>query len=152
MAKVFKNEKELEKFLLEKSRLALMKAQDKVYAIIKKFLDQFYNEYDPSKSKYGYERTYQFLNSLVKSQIVRDGKGYKAEVYFDLNYIYETGANPSGEDVMKAAEWGRHGAMGLMVADFKGTAIWHESLGELNAKAIDILVNMLKAEGIPIKK
>lgn len=151
MAKIFKNEAELKKFLMKQSQSALLKAQDKVYVIIKKFLDRFYNEYDPSKSEYGYERTYQFLNSLVKSQIIPDGKGYKVEVYFDLNYIYETGANPSGEDVMKAAEWGRHGAMGLMVADFKGTAVWHESLVELNAKAIDILVDMLKAEGIPIK-
>ena len=53
---------------------------------------------------------------------------------------------------MQAAEWGRHGAMGLMVADFKGTSVWHESLGKLDAEAIDILVNMLKAEGIPVKK
>lgn len=148
MAQVFKNEKELERFLMRKSRQALLKAQDKVYGIIKQFLYQFYTEYDPEK----YKRTRQFLESLVKSQIVSDGKGYKVEIYFDLNYIYETGSNPSGEQVMQAAEWGRHGAMGLAVADFKGTSVWHESLGILDAKAINILVDMLRAEGIPIKK
>ena len=149
---VFKNEKELEKFLLKQSQQALLKAQDKVYVIIKKFLDQFYSEYDPHENgKFGYDRTYQFLNSLVKSQIIPNGKGYKVEVYFNLNYIYETGAKPSGEQVMQAAEWGRHGAMGLAVADFKGTSVWHESLAKLDAKAIGILVDMLRAEGIPIK-
>ena len=149
---VFKNEKQLEDFLMKKCQSALLKAQEKVYAIIKKFLDQFYSEYDPHESgKYGYDRTYQFLNSLVKSQIVPSGKGYKAEVYFNLNYIYESGSNPSGEQVMQAADWGRHGAMGLAVADFKGTSVWHESLAELDAKAINILVDMLRAEGIPIK-
>ena len=145
---VFKDEKQLEKFLLKKSRLALLKAQDKVYTIIKRFVYQFYNEYDPIV----YERTYQLLQSLVQSRIVSDGKGYKVEIYFDLDSLnYTTGSNPSGEQVMKAAEWGRHGAMGLAVADFKGTSIWHEPLEVLDAKAIKILVDMLKAEGIPIK-
>lgn len=148
---VFKNEKELEKFLLAKCQDALLKAQGEVYVIIKRFLDKFYEEYDPSKSEYGYQRTNQFLNSLVRSRIVPDGKGYKAEVYFDLDYIYYTGSNPTGEQVMQAAEYGRHGAMGLAVADFKGTSVWHEPLEILDAKAIKILVDMLKAEGIPIK-
>lgn len=143
----FKNEKELEKFLLAKCRDAVFKAQGEVYNIIKKFLDQFYSEYDPIV----YQRTNQFLNSLVRSRVIPDGKGYKAEVYFDLDYIYYTGSNPTGEQVMQAADYGRHGAMGLAVADFKGASVWHESLAELDAKAIDILVDMLKAEGIPIK-
>lgn len=145
---VFKNQKELERFIMKQSRQALMKAQDKVYGIIKKFLYQFYTEYDPEV----YDRTYQFLKSLVQSKIVSDGKGYKAEVYFDLNYIYDTGANPTGEQVMQAADYGRHGAMGLAVADFKGESVWYGSLAELDAKAINILVDMLRAEGIPVKK
>ena len=145
---VFKNQKELERFVMKQSRQALIKAQDKVYGIIKQFLYRFYNEFTPDE----YKRTRQFLESLVKSQIVSDGKGYKAEVYFDLNYIYETGSNPSGEQVMQAADWGRHGAMGLAVADFKGESVWHGSLAELDARAIDILADMLRAEGIPIKK
>ena len=74
---VFKNEKELERFILNKCRLALLKSQEKVYQIIKQFLYKFYNEYDPVV----YERTYKFLQSLVQSRIVSDGKGYKAEIY-----------------------------------------------------------------------
>ena len=145
---IFKNEKELEKFLMKKCRQALLKAQDKVYGIIKQFVYKFYAEYDPVV----YERTYQLLKSLVQSRIVSDGKGYKVEVYFNLDSLnYTTGAKPSGEQVMQAAEWGRHGAMGLAVADFKGTSIWHEPLAKLDAEAISILVDMLRAEGIPIK-
>ncbi len=145
---VFKNQKELERFIMKQSRQALMKAQDEVYGIIKKFLYQFYTEYDPEV----YERTYQFLKSLVKSQIVSDGKGYKVEIYFDLNYIYDSGSNPSGEQVMQVADWGRHGAMDLAVADFKGESVWYGALAELDAKAINILVDMLKVEGIPVKR
>ena len=145
---VFKNVKQLEVFLLQKCKNALMKSQEQVYQIIDRFVKEFYAEYSPDV----YERTYQFYRSLVKGDIVRTAHGYEAQVYFDLSSIdYVTGNKPSGEQVMQAAEWGRHGAMGLAVADFKGTSVWHEPLAELDAKAIGILVDMLRAEGIPIK-
>lgn len=144
----FKNEAELKKFLLPKCKNALIKSQEQVYQIINRFVKEFYVEFSPEV----YERTYQLYKSLVKSDIIPIGNGYKAEVYFDLSELdYMTGARPSGEQVMGAAEWGRHGAMGLAVADFKGTSIWHEPLEILNTEAINILVKMLKSEGIPIK-
>ena len=145
---VFKNEAQLKNFLLAKCKNALIKTQEQVYQIIDRFVKQFYAEFSPEM----YERTYQLYSSLVKSDIIPDGNGYKVEVYFDLGSIgYVTGSKPSGEQVMKAADFGRHGAMGLAVADFKGTSIWHEPLEILDAKAISILVDMLRAEGIPIK-
>ena len=145
---IFKNEKELEKFLLAKCRDALFKAQEEVYNIIKEFLDQFYADYDPIM----YQRTNQFLNSLVKSRVTSDGKGYSAEVYFDLDYIYRTGSNPTGEEVMQAAAYGGHGAEGLRVMSGKnGIDVWNSPLQILDDEAIKILVDMLKAEGIPIK-
>ena len=144
---VFKNDAQLKSFLMAKCKNALMKSQEQVYQIIDRFVKEFYAEYTPA-----YHRTYQLYRSLVKSDIIPSGDGYKAEVYFDLSSLdYITGSKPSGEQVMGAAEWGRHGAMGLAVADFKGTSIWHEPLEILDAKAIDILVKMLKDEGIPIK-
>lgn len=149
---VFKNEAELKKFLLSKCQNALMKAQGQVYQIIDRFVKEFYAEYIPDVSNGGYERTYQLFHSLVKSDIIPTSNGYKAEVYFDLSSLdYVTGARPSGEQVMQAAEWGRHGAMGLAVADFKGTSIWHEPLEILDAEAINTLKRMLISEGIPIR-
>lgn len=145
---VFKNEKQLKEFLLKKCKNALIKSQEQVYQIIDRFIKEFYAEFSPEM----YERTYQLFQSLVKSDIIKTGNGYEAKVYFDLSSIdYTTGSRPSGEQVMQAAEWGRHGAMGLAVADFKGTSIWHEPLEILNAEAINILKKMLIAEGIPIR-
>lgn len=145
---VFKNEEQLKSFLLQKCKNALIKSQEQVYQIINRFVKEFYAEYNPEM----YERTYQLFSSLVKSDIIQTGSGYEAQVYFDLNSLdYVTGARPSGEQVMGAAEWGRHGAMGLAVADFKGTSIWHEPLEILNAQAINILKKMLISEGIPIR-
>lgn len=145
---VFKNEEQLKSFLLQKCKNALIKSQEQVYQIINRFVKEFYAEYNPEM----YERTYQLFSSLVKSDIIQTGSRYEAQVYFDLSSLdYVTGARPSGEQVMGAAEWGRHGAMGLAVADFKGTSIWHEPLEILNAQAINILKKMLISEGIPIR-
>lgn len=145
---VFKNEAELKNFVLKKCQNALVKSQEQVYQIIDRFIKEFYAEFTPEM----YERTYQFYRSLVKSKITRVHNGYEAEVYFDLSSLdYVTGSRPSGEQVMGAAEWGRHGAMGLATADFKGTSVWHEPLAILDAQAINILKKMLISEGIPIK-
>lgn len=152
----FKNEKELERFILKKCRLALIKAQEDIYRILKDFLRQFYMDYDPSV----YDRTYQLLQSLVQSRIVSDGKGYKAEVYFALDNLSYAGGNPSGEQVMAAASQGYHGAIGKMPykdGEFMymhgetGVSAWDDPIKVLDAKAIEILKNMLIAEGIPIK-
>lgn len=161
---VFKNEKELEKFILSKCRDALAKTQEKVYQIIDRFLNDFYNDYDPSS----YSRTEQLLHSLVKSEIIQSGKGYEAKVYFDLDGLLYDGYNPTGEQVMAAASKGLHGAIGKLPRkpifgsgiEFQyfdgetGVSVWDGEKGPikiLDAKAIKILKDMLIAEGIPIE-
>ena len=146
MAKTFKNQKELESFLMKQSRQALMKAQDKVYGKIKDFVYGFYTEFTPDE----YKRTRQFLESLVKSRIVSDGKGYKAEIYFDVSGLNYTTGSWSGEEVFDVAMNYKfpHGAY----EDAGGKPIWKPVLAKLDAEAIDILVDMLRAEGIPVKK
>ena len=153
---VFKNQKQLESFLMKQSRQALLKAQDKVYGIIKKFVYGFYTEYEPDE----YIRTRQLLESLVQSQIVSDGKGYKVEIYFDVSGLdYPTehierksgwygSARWDGDTVLRVAMESAvpHGGKA------GGTAIWKASKIELDAKAVDILVDMLRAEGIPIRR
>lgn len=164
---VFKNEKELEKFILSKCRDALVKTQEKVYRILDKFLNGFYKDYTPGltvewdgREKYSpwaYDRTYQLLHSLVKSEIVPSKNGYEAKVYFDYNYLkrkYSDGNQPSGLQVMEAAAQGLHGAIGddfLYVHGNTGVSVWDDPIKVLDAKAIEILKDMLIAEGIPIK-
>lgn len=162
MAKVFKNTKELERFLMKQSRLSLMKAQDEVYRVVKKWIGKFYKDYTPEF----YERTAHLFGSLVESRIVQDGKGYKAEVYFDLDKIkyskpaWQGGNTPTGEQVFDAARQGLHGAIGDAGGGYQfryeygdnGVSIWYDPLQELDARAIDILVDMLRAEGIPVVK
>lgn len=144
---VFKNEAQLKSFLLSKCQNALIKAQEQVYQIIDRFVKEFYAEFSPEM----YERTYQLYRSLVKSDVVPTGNGYKAEVYFDVSsLVYTSGSSPSGEQVMNAAAYGGHGAEGLHIIA-GGTGIWDEPKQILNAEAINILKRMLISEGIPIR-
>ena len=155
---VFKNEKQLKEFLMAKCKNAVIQAENKVYAIIKRFLVEFYQDYDPSV----YERTNQLLHSLVKSGIRQTRNGYEAEVYFDLGGLSYAGGNPSGEQVMEAASQGYHGAIGdmpykpekqfLYMHGRTGVSVWNDPIKELDAEAIEILADMLKAEGIPVKR
>ena len=145
---IFKNAKQLEYYLLAKCKNALAKAQERAYLIIDRFIRMYYGEYSPKM----YKRTYELYCSLVKSDIIPTGTGYKAEVYVDLNYlnhIYSTGSKPTGEDVMHVANLGIHGVESFAMAN--GTEIWNDSIQILDEDAINILKNMLIAEGIPIK-
>lgn len=153
---VFKNEKQLEAFLLQKCKAAVVKSQQQVYQIIDRFVKEYYAYYSPEM----YERTYQLYRSLVKGDVERTANGYEAKVYFDLSNIdYVTGGRPSGEQVMDAAKEGWHGAVGDIPNSDKqykyivsgGEGIWNEPKEILNAQAINILKNMLISEGIPIK-
>lgn len=146
---VFKNEKQLKNFLLEKCRNAVIQSQEKIYQILDMFVKEFYADYDPVM----YERTYQLYRSLVKTDVYLIGNGYEAEVYFDLSSLnYVTGAKPSGEQVMSAAAYGGHGADGLrVVSGNSGADIWNNVIPVLSTEAIEILKEELIAQGVPIK-
>jgi hypothetical protein len=144
----FKSEAQLKSFLLKKCKTALINAQEKVYKIIDLHVQRFYADYAPEM----YERTYQLMHSLVKSDIRSTGNGYEVEVYFDLGSIgYSTGLQPSGEQVMGAAAYGGHGAAGLKVVYGGGANIWVTPKDILDAEAVSILAQELMAAGIPIK-
>lgn len=153
---VFKNEKQLKDFLMSKCKDALINTQEQVYRILEKFMQKYYADYSPEL----YERTYQLYRSLIKCEITPTPNGYKTEVGFDIGGLqYMSGAQPSGEQVMKAASNGYHGAIGVsngvalkFVAGDTGTVLWNEQLRVgVQAEALKILKNMIIAEGIPIK-
>ena len=152
---VFKNRRELIDFLCDKAYNALRNAQTVVYDIIQDYLQQFYADYDPVL----YNRTEQLLRSLVKGDIRASADGFVADIYFDLSSLnYATGNNPTGEQVMKAAAQGLHGAIGsnLLYVDptisgGTGVSVWNDPLNVLDAEAIRILRDRLVEEGIPIK-
>ena len=147
----FKNEKQLKQFLMEKCKSALIKTQEEVYQIIDNMLEAYYADYTPDPDKGGYERTKQLLHSCVKGDIIPTKNGFKTEVYFK-DYRYATGKNPTSEQVINTAAQGLHGVADgdgwLYVAGDNYLSIWDDFL---QSDAMEMLINELRAQGIPIK-
>ena len=154
---IINSSSELQKQIMKHMKTAIIKMENEVHEVIDKFLHQYYSEYNPSV----YERTSQLLHSLVKSEVISNGMGYECHVYFDLEKIdysykyingkrYKNDTSKIGgtEGIVKLAmESNTHGGF---VAD-KNTAIWNESMAELNNDKIAILKQCLLDSGIPIE-
>lgn len=96
MGGIIRNSADLDKILKNIAYKMLEKTRDKIYKAIDKSIREYYSEFQPTR----YERTYKFLNSLVKTNIVERGNELYCEVKIDedyLNYTYPfTGKyNPS---------------------------------------------------------
>lgn len=141
----------LESYILSKCEEAVKKAQLEVYAIIDRFLMEYYAEFDPVM----YERTYQLLHSLVKSDVKATGNGYVAEVYFDVSLLDYSMKMVNGVSVpnkgwseQATLESAAHGSHGGYIG---GTAVWDSPLKIIDAKAIEILKKHLISVGIPLR-
>lgn len=95
-------------------------AGDKVKELIDSFIMLYYNNYTPKSN--GYIRTYQFLESCIRSDVIKEGNGYYVMVYIDTaNLDYE---DATGEQVVDWANQSLHG--GMDVGD--DTRFWDESM------------------------
>ena len=160
----------LKNYILTHSQVAVDKAKEKIALIINHFLIEYYREFEPEV----YVRTYQLLNSLVKTDVVLTRNGWVAEVYFDINALdYSTRIVPQGQPWTPWAipentyhkknwtdentEWVLNTAMtggntGKPHGGYaNGTAIWTESMNVLSKEGIEILKQELIKAGIPIK-
>ncbi len=153
---IFKNESQLESFLLKKCKNALIVAEEKVHRIIDSVLNQFYDEFDPE----AYIRTEKLLHSLVKTGTIPDGNGYKVEIYFDVRMLdYDKGEMLTKNGKYKGwNSWDGQKVLDVAMTSMfphggrqEGTAIWIESMRKLG-DVMNLLERELKAQGIPIKK
>lgn len=159
---VFKSQKQLENFLLQKCKAAVAGTEQKVHDIIDRCLKQFYEQFEPEE----YIRTGQLLHSLVKSGVKKVENGYEAEVYFDVDNIHYLNGYL---EIKSTSETGRLGyaawdkdtildvAMnsGLPHGGYaKGTAIWTKSQATIATLGgvFKMLEQELMAIGVPIKR
>lgn len=157
MAKPFKNENDLKKFLLGKCKNAIEETQFTAMQDVQNQAQAFYDDYTPKM----YKRTNQLVgtaftgdNFIQVSPVIPTANGYEASVYLDAdNLSYTTGKQPSGEQVVDTAVQGLHGVKDgdgwRYVNGDNGEKLWDEGLQK---KAVDNLVQALKKQGIPIKK
>lgn len=140
---LIRSKSELKAILLPKIKQAVEQTQEQAYNIINEFLIRYYSEYSPVE----YHRTEQLLKSLVKSNIIDTGNGYRAEVYFDVGSL-KYKKSWSGEKTMANAGSGKHATYPKLIS---GTAIWNTPKSILNKELIEMLIANLKTAGIPIR-
>lgn len=157
---VFKNEKQLEAFLLQKCKAAVAGTERKVHDIIDKCLRQFYTQFEPEE----YIRTSQLLHSLVKSGVKKVGNGYEAEVYFDVDGLNYQNGRIETKSGYGYANWDKDTILDVvMTGSYSGlphggkaggTAIWTQSQAAINALGgvYEMLERELKMIGVPIVK
>ena len=151
---VFKTEKQLENFLLNKCKNAVSKTEKKVHRVINNCLKQFYSEFSPEE----YIRTGQLLHSLVRSGVKATGGGFEAEVYFDVSLLgYQKGVVPTQHGT-GFATWDGGTVLGVAMESgvphggyAGGTAIWTVS-NQILGDILELLERELIAQGIPIVK
>ena len=75
-----KNQEQLRKILQSYVASAIEKTQEEIYDVIQKSINEYYREYTPSF----YQRTYKFLNSLVKPKVEIKGNSIECEAAMAL--------------------------------------------------------------------
>ena len=174
MAQVIKNMSQLSKALEPKITDILELVAEDVKSEIDKYLQDYYDEYDPSERasfmELYYRRTEQLKNCCKIGKPAVNGNTISATVYLDVDSLkYDT----SGADAYKtvrAADAGLHGGWdvshlssgqvswtaisGSQRESFgSGTQIWEEPMQELidNGKLVAIFKKCAKQRGLNIK-
>ena len=153
---VFKTKKQLENYLISKMKDSIEEAQQKVYQVLYELIENFYNEYSPKE----YKRIFELYKSLVKSEIIKFGKSYKAIVYFDdtqmdhqiLDGYYGEAREPSEwseEEILETALAGELPHGGYSRAPGQGILI--NGMPIIKEEAHKWIIQALQNNGIPIK-
>lgn len=151
MSVQIRNAAQLKKVILSRVNKALAETRLQMSAVIQKYIDIYYDEYDPKK----YERTYKLmLDSILIADVVQQGNRVSVQVGVDddyLRYRYEGGA--TGEDIFSWAS-GLEGDEHIHGYTVGGRVhIWEDAMDELGGREgiLNLLKDNLRKQGVPIK-
>ena len=150
---------EIDKDIFSKLERATINVNDWVQETFLNTIDKFYGEYTPVSSKRFNQITTQ--GAFVPLEVRGTGNGYEGETRFDASrmnhptsYIGKKGFTVerewSEEEILDNVLIGSYPHGGYEFAS-GNTAIWTESMNEIDPKAERRLVEELKKSGLPIK-
>lgn len=157
MAQVIKSLSQLNSAMDKYCKFAADKMADVAKAKIEEFIRYYYEEY-PNPEQY--QRTWAFLNSVLRTEPVKVGNTWEVVVYIDTSYMYASTAydedgNPyrrerwSMLDTAKSANEGWHGYT-VQVGD--GIHFWDDAMEEIKEKQLltDAFVKFMNEKGLKI--
>lgn len=162
--KTINNMKELEKAIQGRLSLALKFTQQEIYKVIQENIKNYYEEkvfYDRTTGNMSaipsvYDRTYQFLNSLIKTDVVIKNGSVSCSVMIDtdsLDYIQD------GNVVVDMINRGYHADKSLNDGTYETprniyakSHFWDDSLQQLGGYngILEIMKKNCKRVGLPI--
>lgn len=156
MAKTVKNWNELQRAIEGRIQLSLKQTRDIVAKCIQESLNDYYKEkvFNGSCIPKRYVRTYELLNSMVKTEVVKKNNQFSCEVKISedyLNHVYKDDDKTIGLDVLTVNEaYGWHGVTAPVLGDHH---IWTEAINNIIAKGgiLSILKEKLKKNGLNIR-
>ena len=136
--------KELNKALQPVMMGMVDKLADRMYETLNYFLQDYYAGYDPSS----YQRTKDFLYSVVKVDAQPYKGGVRASVYIDTDALNGY-RNVSGYQVAKWANEGLHGGIEV---DHK-PHVWDDTMRETvdNGELLKLAMDYLKSKGFSVR-
>ena len=153
MAQVIRSMNDLNKILESRIKQALKMTQNEIFKVFQKYITEYYKEPvfrdGTSAIPMMYDRTYKMLNSLIKTDIVKNGNTLSCTVEIDPNYLnYKYIGGMSGLDIMLSANERFHGWS--IEGDIQ---IWDDALAELGLKPgiLYLMKSNLKKCGVPVK-
>ncbi len=153
MAQIIKSMNDLSKILETRIRKALIVTQQEIFKVFQEHIKDYYEEPvfrdATSALPMMYDRTYKMLNSLIKTDIVKNGNTLSCSVEINPNYLdYKYMGGASGLDVMLSANEQFHGWS--IEGDIR---VWDDAIAELGLKQgiLDLMKSNLKKCGVPIK-
>lgn len=147
---IIKNPNDLIKILDARVSLALKMTQDTIFKCFQITLNDYYHEpiFDGGSIPKQYERTYKFLNSMIKTEIVKSGNSFSCTVEVDTDYLnYNYSGEATGKDVWDYANARTHG--GTMWGNIE---VWNDTIEMLGGRdgIMKLMKNNLKKCGVPI--
>lgn len=143
MSKTIKNISQLQNAMDKYAVYITDKIADGVKRTIEEFIKFYYQEYSPEF----YSRTWEFLNSVVRTDTVKKDNTWCAEVYIDTSIIYENGWTMNG--TAEQANKGWHGwNHAVQVGDLR---FWDDSMEEIHSpEFINKFAVFLRSKGLNV--
>lgn len=143
MAKIIKNINDLEKVLDKYIAFAVDKTADQVKQKIDEFIRYYYHEYTPEQ----YQRVWNFLNSVIRTDVKKNGNTWSTKVYVDTSIKYDNDWTMEGTAIQANKGW--HGWYhGVQIGD---SHFWDDAMEEImSPEFINKFADFLRKGGLNV--
>ncbi len=140
MSQTIKNISQLQNAMDKYAFYITDKLAEGVKNTIEEFIKFYYQEYTPEF----YSRVWNFLNSVVRTDVYKNGNAWCAEVYIDTSITYDNDWTMRG--TTEYANEGLHG--NIKVGD---SHFWDDAMEEIHSpEFINRFADFLKSKGLNV--